>query len=109
MREIALARPGKFVVCEYENGTLSQDIKFLLDGVLKQSIQFKIMVSSVVQEVPMFGLGVLTDVGYKEPLADCWILCAVSNCVENGKPRAYNVKMLVMTFRSACVRSRWPR
>ena len=39
-----------FEVCEHENGTGAQNIK-LLDGVLKQSIQFKDTVLSVGQEV----------------------------------------------------------
>ena len=46
--------PGRFVhfdVCEQEDGTRAQKIKFLLDGVPKQSIQFKITVLSVVLEV----------------------------------------------------------
>ena len=51
--EIALVRPGRFVhfdVYEQEDGTRAQNIKFLLDGVPKQSMQFKITVLSIVQE-----------------------------------------------------------
>ena len=104
--EIALARPGNFVlfdICEHENGTHAQNIKFSLDGVLKQWIQFKITVLPVVQQVPPFGLAVLTD-AFTENL----LLIAGSSVRfelyygENVKRRAYNVKMLVMTFRSAC-------
>ena len=54
---IALARTGRFVhfdVCEHENGTRAQNIKFLLGSVLKQSIQFKITVLTVVQEIRCF-------------------------------------------------------
>ena len=38
--EVVLARPGKVVhfdVCEHENGTRAQNMKFLLDGVFKIS------------------------------------------------------------------------
>ena len=78
--EIALAPPGRFVhfdVCEHEKSTRAQNSKFPLGGVLKQWIQFKITVLSVVQEVPTFGLGVLTDAVTEEPVADCWIPCAI--------------------------------
>ena len=63
-------------------------------------------VLSVVQEVQMFGLGVLTDVVTENPsrIAGSSVRFELY-CGGNGKPRAYYVKMLVMTFRSACVKS----
>ena len=54
----------------------------------------------------MFGLDDLTDVVTE----NSWLIAESSVRFElyyggNGKPRAYNVKMLVMTFGSACVKS----
>ena len=111
--EIARDRLGNIVlfdICEHENSTRAQNIKFLLDGVLKESMQFKITVFPVVQEVRTSGLGVLTDAVTENLL----LIAGSSERFElyygvDGKPRAYSVKMLVMTFRSACVRFQGPR
>ena len=101
---LLLLTPEKLVhfdICEHENGTRAQSTKFLLDGVLKQSIQLKIMVLSVVQEARCF-------VGRSNAVTENLLLIAGSSerfelyYGGNGKPRAYNVKMLVMTF-SQCV------
>ena len=63
-----------------------------------------------VREVQMFGLGDLTYVVTENPS----LIAGSSVRFElhyggNGKPRVYAVKMVVMTFRNACVKSRWPR
>ena len=106
----ALETLSLLVIREHENGTRAQKIKFLLDGILKQSIQFKITVLSVVQEPRCLVWAVLTNTVTKSLL----LIVGFSEGFElyygeNGELRAYNVKMLVMTFRSACVKSRWPR
>ena len=108
--EVALEKVCTLMVASTNTAPVHRTSSFFWTCPKISRFIFEITVLSVVQEVQMFGLGDLTDVVTELPS-----LIAGSSvrfelyCGGNGKPRAYNVKMLVMTFHSACVKSQWPR